>query len=80
MLIDTVQNKQTNKLSHLFRKYFKGILSYRFINLILILFIETTKLIKLLMVQPSISVFCERSIYMLRIFRTWLMSQIHNKK
>ena len=29
------------------------IISYEFINLILIVFIDTTKLIKLLMIQPS---------------------------
>ena len=58
MLIDIVQNKRTN-LSNLFRLYFKRIwkiISYRFINLVLITVIETIQLINLLMVQPGMSV------------------------
>ena len=55
------------------------ILSYIFINLILIICIETTKLINLLMVQPSTSVSCERSfsmlMLMLRRLKTWLTQQ-----
>ena len=65
-----------NKLSYLenILKESGRIISYEFINLILIVFIETTKLIKLLMVQPSMSVSYERSFYMLRILKMWLSS------
>ena len=55
------------------------ILAYIFINLILIICIEITKLINLLMVQPSTSVSCERSfsmlMLMLRRLNTWLTQQ-----
>ena len=58
MLIDIVQNKRINYHIYLenILKESGRIISYRFINLILIVFIKTIQLIKLLMVQPSISV------------------------
>ena len=67
-----------NKLSHYLEdilKEYGRIISYEFINLILIVFIETTKLIKVLMIQPSMSVSRERSFYMYRILKMWLRSQ-----
>ena len=77
MLIDIVQNKRTNYQIYLdyILKESGRIIYYRFINLILIVFIETIKLIKLLMVQPSMSVSYERSFSMLRRLKTWLRSQ-----
>ena len=55
MEIDIVQNKQKNYHIYLenMLKESGRIISYEFINLILIVFIDTTKLIKLLMIQPS---------------------------
>ena len=56
MLIDIVQNKRTNYQIYLdyILKESGRIISYRIINLVLIIVIETIKLIKLFMVQPSI--------------------------
>ena len=80
MLINTVyciQKKLTNYHIYLENNLKESgiILFYKFINLILIVFIETTKLIKLLMVQPSMSVSYEIQFYMLRRLKTWLRSQ-----
>ena len=58
MSIDIIQNKRTNYYIYLenILKESGRIISYRFINLILIVFIETTTLIKLVRVQPSMPV------------------------
>ena len=58
LLIDIIQNKRTYYHIYLenILKESGRIISYRFINLIVIVFIETTNLIKSLMVQPSKSV------------------------
>ena len=83
MVIDIIQNKRT--IYHIYSenilKESGRIISYRFINLILIVFIETTKLIKLLIVQPCTSVSSER-FSMLRRLKTcmWLRSQSTHHK
>ena len=58
MLIDIVQNKRINYQIYLnyILKESGRIISYIFINLVLIIVIETIQLIILLMVQPSMSV------------------------